>query len=197
MFELKHRVEYREEIKKSRFIAIATPVSSVQEAITFFDENSDSSARHNCWAYKVDNEYRFNDDGEPSGTAGKPILSAIENTDLTNTAVLVIRWFGGIKLGTGGLCRAYGGTASKCLQSGILEEIIEKEKVSISVPFEMSSTLYRFLTDNSLATLKEDFKPEGLSIECEFPELTSDDLKSQLNNLTSGKVKISTSKQAK
>ena len=196
MFELKHRVEFREEIKKSRFIAIASPVTSVQEAVNFIVENSDPSARHNCWAYKVGNDYRFNDDGEPSGTAGKPILSAIENMELTNTAVLVIRWFGGIKLGTGGLCRAYGGSASKCLQSGSLEKIIEKEKVSISVPFELSNTLYRFLSENGISVLQESFEPDGLNIVCDFPKTSCEDLNSQLKNMTSGKVKISTDKQA-
>ncbi|CAM5191071.1 YigZ family protein [Oligella ureolytica] len=60
-------------------------------------------------------DYRFNDDGEPGGTAGRPILAAIEGRDLTNIVVLVIRYYGGIKLGTGGLVRAYGGTAAKCL----------------------------------------------------------------------------------
>lgn len=195
MFELKHRVEYREEIKKNRFITIASPVTTVQEAVNFIEENSDPSARHNCWAYKVGNEYRFNDDGEPSGTAGKPILSAIENMELTNTAVLVIRWFGGIKLGTGGLCRAYGGSASKCLQSGSLEEIIEKEKVFISVPFELSSSLYRFLSENGISVLQESFEPDGLNIVCDFPKTSCEDLNSKLKNMTSGKVKISTDKQ--
>ncbi|HCW19864.1 YigZ family protein, partial [Achromobacter sp.] len=67
---------YQEDIKKSRFAAYAAPVSSVDEAMRFFAEHSDVEATHNCWAYRIGQEYRFNDDGEPGGTAGRPILQA-------------------------------------------------------------------------------------------------------------------------
>ena len=72
----------------------------------FFAANSDPEATHNCWAYKIGQEYRFNDDGEPGGTAGRPILQAIEGQGMDRVAVLVVRWFGGVKLGAGGLVRA-------------------------------------------------------------------------------------------
>ena len=80
----------------------------------FFAANSDPEATHNCWAYKIGQEYRFNDDGEPGGTAGRPILQAIEGQGMDRVAVLVVRWFGGVKLGAGGLVRAYGGCAANC-----------------------------------------------------------------------------------
>src|SRR5690606_8347759 len=106
-----------EEIKKSRFIAHAAPVATGAQALAFFASVGDSGATHNCWAYKTAEGYRFNDDGEPGGTAGRPILQAIEGKGLTDVAVLVIRYFGGTKLGTGGLVRAYGGCAAKCLDA--------------------------------------------------------------------------------
>ncbi|EVT88371.1 thymidylate synthase [Pseudomonas aeruginosa VRFPA09] len=111
--------EYREEIRKSRFHTIAAPVADEDEAQAFIAAHRDASAGHNCWAWKCGAQYRFSDDGEPGGSAGRPILAAIEGQDMDCVAVLVSRWFGGIKLGTGGLARAYGGGAAKCLQQRI------------------------------------------------------------------------------
>ena len=104
--------EYREEIRKSRFHTIAAPVADEDEAQAFIAAHRDASAGHNCWAWKCGAQYRFSDDGEPGGSAGRPILAAIEGQDMDCVAVLVSRWFGGIKLGTGGLARAYGGGAT-------------------------------------------------------------------------------------
>ncbi len=77
---------------------------------------SNTTATHNCWAYRIGQDYRFNDDGEPGGTAGRPILQAIEGQGVDRVVVVVTRWYGGIKLGAGGLARAYGGTAAECLR---------------------------------------------------------------------------------
>lgn len=79
-------------------------------------QSSDPTASHSCWAYVVGDQYRCSDDGEPSGTAGKPMLSAIQSEGLDQVCVLVVRFFGGTKLGAGGLVRAYGGAARQCLQ---------------------------------------------------------------------------------
>lgn len=93
------------EVKKSRFIAHAAHAASPSAALAFVAERRDAQARHNCWAYRCGSEFRSSDDGEPSGTAGRPILSAIEGAGLDHVVVLVVRWFGGIKLGAGGLTR--------------------------------------------------------------------------------------------
>ena len=188
MYEITDLCEYEEEIKKSRFRAISIPVKSVDEAMTFFEENSIPSANHNCWAYKIGSDYRFNDDGEPSGTAGKPIFSAIEYADLTNITVLVIRWFGGVKLGTGGLCRAYGGTAANCLKLTEKVEIIAKVSVSISVPFEFSNALYTMLENTSFPKLSEVFEQTGLSICTEIPESDFEEFQQSVLNTTKGKA---------
>jgi len=84
--------------------------------MAFLDEVKDPKATHNCWAYKLGEQFRYNDDGEPSSTAGKPIYSAIISSGIDMVMVVVIRYFGGIKLGTGGLVRTYGGVASECLK---------------------------------------------------------------------------------
>lgn len=95
-FTLAAPCEYREEIRKSRFIALAAPVTSAAEAQAFIAGASDPAASHNCWAWKVGTQYRFSDDGEPGGTAGRPMLAAIEGQDMDQVAVVVIRWYGGI-----------------------------------------------------------------------------------------------------
>ncbi|MGE4125579.1 MAG: YigZ family protein, partial [Pusillimonas sp.] len=116
-YTLSEPVSYQEDIRKSRFLVWAAPVRTPQEAADFIGQHADPAATHNCWAWKIGQAYRFNDDGEPGGTAGKPILQAIQGQGLDQVAVLVVRWFGGIKLGTGGLVRAYGGTAAQCLRA--------------------------------------------------------------------------------
>ena len=117
-FTLSGLATSRQEIKKSRFIAAAGPVADEAAAKAFIAAHSDPTANHNCWAWRCGQNYRFNDDGEPSGTAGKPILAALDGQALDGVAVVVTRWFGGVLLGSGGLIRAYGGTAALCLLFG-------------------------------------------------------------------------------
>ena len=115
--------------KKSRFIATVRPVNTEEEALAFIEEMKKKywDARHNCYVYSVgkNREYtRCSDDGEPSGTAGRPMLDVILGEDIYNVAVVVTRYFGGVLLGTGGLVRAY----SKAVQEGFRESrIIEKK----------------------------------------------------------------------
>ena len=83
------------EVKKSRFLALATPVDSPERALAWLREVADRDATHNCWAYRISQSYRSSDDGEPGGTAGRPILAAIEGQDLDQVMVVVTRWYGG------------------------------------------------------------------------------------------------------
>lgn len=116
--------------KKSRFIATVRPVKNEEEALAFLEEMKKKywDARHNCFVYSVglNREYtRCSDDGEPSGTAGRPMLDVILGEDIYNVAVVVTRYFGGVLLGTGGLVRAY----SKAVQEGLAaSRIIEKRR---------------------------------------------------------------------
>ncbi|MET3792152.1 IMPACT family protein [Aquamicrobium terrae] len=125
----------RQDIRKSRFLAIAGPVDSEAAAKAFIAAHSDASANHNCWAWRVGPAYRFSDDGEPGGTAGKPILQAIDGQSLDRVAVVVTRWFGGVLLGSGGLIRAYGGTAAACLRAAAKIPLIETAEVTITCGF--------------------------------------------------------------
>ena len=131
------------EVKKSRFVTWAWPVDSVDQALTCIGQRSDPSASHNCFAYKVGGQYRSSDDGEPGGTAGRPILSAVEGEGLDQVCVLVTRYFGGIKLGTGGLVRAYGGAARECLRRAPKRPVIERVEVRVLVPFDALGLVYQ------------------------------------------------------
>ncbi|XP_041005086.1 IMPACT family member in pol 5'region isoform X4 [Juglans microcarpa x Juglans regia] len=139
---VKERVTFEREIKKSKFIAIAGPISDERSALSFLSQVRDPRATHNCWAYKVGDQYRSNDDGEPSGTAGKPIHSAIVSSGIDRVMVVVIRYFGGIKLGTGGLVRAYGGVASECLRNAPTCLVKSKVPMGVEVPFDLLGILY-------------------------------------------------------
>ena len=118
-----------QEVRKSRFLANAAHVTTPDDALAFVAAMGHADATHNCWAYRIGQQYRFNDDGEPSGTAGKPILQAIDGQGLDEVVVVVTRWFGGIKLGAGGLMRAYGGCAAECLREAAKREQIETTDV--------------------------------------------------------------------
>ena len=120
--------------KKSRFIATVRPVSSEEEALAFLEETRKKywDARHNCYAYSIGKNREFtrcSDDGEPSGTAGRPMLDVILGEDIYNVAVVVTRYFGGVLLGTGGLVRAY----SKAVQEGLAGSLVIEKKKGISL----------------------------------------------------------------
>lgn len=107
---------FSDTIKKSKFIAKTYPVNTIDEALTVLERVSDLKATHNCWAFNSLDYQRYSDDGEPSGTAGRPILNALSAENVVNALVVCTRYYGGINLGTGGLTRAYGGTALQALK---------------------------------------------------------------------------------
>ncbi len=140
-------------IKGSRFLAEAYPAGSAEEALDVVDEirRREHSATHHCWAYRVGEneiEERANDDGEPAGTAGQPILRQIEAADLVNVVVVVTRYFGGTKLGTGGLIRAYGDAARGVLDAARIKERVRRIGYQIRFSYDDTSaamqTLSRF-----------------------------------------------------
>ncbi|KAF8406086.1 hypothetical protein HHK36_008166 [Tetracentron sinense] len=155
---IRERVSFEREIKKSKFMAIAGPISDEQSAQSFLSEVRDSRATHNCWAYKLGDLYRCNDDGEPSSTAGKPIYSAIVSSGIDRVMVVVIRYFGGIKLGTGGLVRAYGGVTTECLRSAPTCLVKSKILIGLEVPFDLLGVLYHQLQSFQVEDIKQDYE---------------------------------------
>lgn len=163
MFSLAAPVQYEEEIKKSRFVAIAAPVENEQDVKAFLEQHKDPSTTHQCWAWKLGVHVRFNDDGEPSGTAGRPILASIEGNDLTNIIVMVNRWYGGVKLGTGGLVRAYGGCAGQCLMLAEKIELIEKKSVSFDCQFN-EWAIFQYELNQQGIEYEESYTVAGVSV---------------------------------
>ncbi len=188
MHTLKGPVSQAEEIRKSRFIAHAAPVDSAEQALGWIRQESVADATHNCWAFRVGAVYRFSDDGEPGGSAGKPILAAIDGQDLDRVAVLVVRYFGGIKLGVGGLMRAYGGVAARCLQQGEYLPIVEKRRYGLLLPYALSGQGHGLLQQAGAAKVAEAHREDGTWLEIELEAGREAILQQRLGDLSRGSV---------
>ncbi|MEZ4829871.1 MAG: YigZ family protein [Bacteroidia bacterium] len=164
----------------SKFYAFALPVnhiSAVDEHLQALRQKY-YDARHHCYAYRLGKygETTFaSDDGEPSHSAGAPILAAIRSFSLTNTAIVVVRYFGGTKLGVRGLIEAYRTAAEEAIRAGQLEQIIPKISFSISFPYEKTSEINRILHRFETETLSAEYLTacrQTLAVkEADFPEL--------------------------
>jgi uncharacterized YigZ family protein len=149
--------------KGSKFIAIAGPAATEEEVKDRLAEirNKFHDARHHCFAYVLGvdkSATRYNDDGEPSGTAGRPIFGQINSRDLTNTLVVVVRYFGGVKLGVRGLINAYKAASSEALSQ---VEIITKtvnESFRIDFEYPMMNSVMKIVKDDDLKILSQDFQ---------------------------------------
>ncbi len=177
-------------IKRSRFVAHAAHVDSQADTLDFFESVADPAATHNCWAWRLDYQYRFNDDGEPASTAGRPILSAIEGKGLDKVMVVVTRYFGGIKLGIGGLIRAYSGSASKCLNQANIVEIQPKTECTIKAAFQWTGQVYAALESCEAKKLSEEFLDDGIVIRAEINAIELRRLKLILRDTTRGEVDL-------
>lgn len=162
-------------IQKSRFIASVRRCQSEEEARDRLKEiqNEHRQASHNCWAYRIGpepaDEYS-SDDGEPSGTAGKPILGAILRADVTNTLLVVTRYFGGIKLGVRGLIEAYASSASDALEAAGRVKKRQTVEYQFSVPYEMSKSLEHLLTVCEVAASDQSLTyGEIIDVQCRVP----------------------------
>jgi uncharacterized YigZ family protein len=181
---------FEQDIRKSRFVANAAPVDDPAGALAFFARVGVRDATHNCWAYRIGAQYRFNDDGEPSGTAGKPILVAIDSQGLDRVAVVVTRWFGGIKLGAGGLVRAYGGCAAECLRMAPRIAIVARTRACIRCDFAAAAALHAHFAELSIAKLDERFDAAGVELAIELPKERLDALVKLVGDLTRGRGRV-------
>jgi uncharacterized YigZ family protein len=189
MFTLNRLETFSQDIKKSRFIAVAAPVADEDAAKRFIAEHSDATANHNCWAWRVGQTYRFSDDGEPSGTAGKPILQAIDGQSLDCVVVVVTRWFGGVLLGSGGLMRAYGGTAATCLRSGEKTLVIPTISTEIVCGFsDLALVKSRLLAVPNLKIETETFTADGATLSLLVPVSDASDVAKMVMDLSNGRV---------
>ncbi|MGH8123100.1 MAG: IMPACT family protein [Rudaea sp.] len=175
------------EIRKSRFVVHAASVASPADALAFIAAVADADATHNCWAYRIGQQYRFSDAGEPAGTAGKPILQAIDAQHCDHTIAVVTRWFGGIKLGTGGLARAYCGCAAECLRLAAKTELIELATVEFTLPFSAVPILHARLAEFAATKLGERFDIGGVDLRLVLPAHRVTELRAMLADMTRGR----------
>ena len=178
------------EVKHSRFVANAIPVDSTEQAMQALADVSVADATHNCWAWRIGGDYRSSDDGEPAGTAGRPILAAIDGQGIDRVVVVVTRWFGGIKLGAGGLVRAYGGAAAECLRRAERVELVAMRDLVLRAPFEDLGAVHAALAAASAEKLSETFDASGLHLVLRLPEDGVDALKLRLRDATRNRVRI-------
>jgi uncharacterized YigZ family protein len=191
MFSIADIATFRQEIKKSRFLAVAGPVSSEAAAKEFIAAHSDPNATHNCWAWRIGQNYRFSDDGEPGGTAGKPILQALDGQSIDNAAVVVTRWFGGTLLGSGGLIRAYGGTAASCLRAAVKTPVIVTVEATIACGFsDLAMVQARLAAVAGVRILAEEFNDTGATLTVALPDAEVAAMVQPITDVTSGRAAI-------
>lgn len=138
--------------KMSKFIAYAIPVTTIEEAKEQIEKYQKQyyDARHVCWAYMLGHErkeFRSNDNGEPSGTAGKPILGQINSNELTNILIVVIRYFGGVKLGTSGLIVAYREAAAEAINNSEIIECLVEDDITVAFEYPFMNDIMRIVKD--------------------------------------------------
>ena len=159
-------VELRHKIERSEFLGLAFPLAT---EVAFFEELVRAQkkwfdATHHCWAFRLFDQERTrsSDAGEPSGTAGRPILAAIEGAGFHDAGVIVVRWYGGVKLGTGGLSRAYRETAALALREARPLDRYVYTRVEVMVPFDALSTVYRLISPPDILLAEERFGEENV-----------------------------------
>ena len=151
---------YRE--KMSRFLAFAVPVKSADEARQVIKDyqNKFHDARHVCWAYMIGPqrlEFQLNDNGEPSGTAGKPILGQINSFNLTDIVIIVVRYFGGIKLGTSGLIVAYREAAKMAIEEASIVECHDMAQISFTFPYMSMNDVMKIGKSGDVRIVEQQF----------------------------------------
>ena len=165
---LAERVEFRHKIERSDFLGIAFPVTSEEEFFAELErvQKKYFDATHHCWAFRLfaESRSRSSDAGEPSGTAGKPILAAIEGAALHDLGAIVVRWYGGIKLGTGGLSRAYRETAAEALRLVVPLDRYVYERVRAIVPFDAVSGVYRMVDPPHVVLVEQQYGEENVFV---------------------------------
>jgi len=183
---LKHAVTTRLEIKKSDFITYAYPVTSREQAMFHVEQlrQKYADARHHCWAYIIGDPNNttsagFDDDGEPNGTAGRPILNVLQHKSIGNVIVIVVRYFGGIKLGAGGLTRAYAGSAQAAVDEMIFLPYVPMTQVQILAEFATEAQC-RYVVESLNGSIDDVTYSKQVTLTVTLAEADIDSLKERL-----------------
>jgi uncharacterized YigZ family protein len=194
-------IRIEQEIKRSRFITSIGRASDRQQANSFIAKVrlTYPDANHNCWAYVAGNpvdtlELGMSDDGEPQGTAGKPMLSILQHSNIGQIVAVVTRYFGGIKLGTGGLVRAYSSSVQMALQKLPLAEFVALARAQITLPYPFEDRIRRLL-EKLEATITDAIYKDQVVLFVEFPANLTGEMKQQIANQTLGQAIFVSSSQ--
>lgn len=196
---IRNQGEDRFEEKKSEFIGYAKRVENEEDAKAFVAEikNMHKQARHNCWAYIIGekmNIQRYSDDGEPQGTAGIPILEVLKKSNITDCAVVVTRYFGGILLGAGGLTRAYTKGASIAIKAGGVVEKLEGLKLSFEMEYDLFGKIQYLCGQNSWHIEDTEYTDKVI-VHILAEKNMADIIESEIVEATSGKVIVRRSEE--
>jgi len=183
-------------IKKSRFITHINRAENKQQAVDFINtiKSQYPDARHHCWAYVAGHpihttKIAFSDDGEPQGTAGKPILNVLQHRQIGEVVLVVARYFGGIKLGAGGLVRAYSSSAHLALEALETKLFIATKELNIQFDYALESKVQNFLSANRILITTSSYT-EHITLQLEVAQHDIQETKSQLINITSNRLII-------
>ncbi|HYF92143.1 MAG TPA: YigZ family protein [Symbiobacteriaceae bacterium] len=178
-------------IKKSRFIANVAPVTSEAEAWGFIEKirAEHSEATHNCFAFKAGSIQRMSDDGEPSGTAGRPIFDVLDKQGLSDAVIVVTRYFGGILLGAGGLVRAYSQAAVAGVEAAGVAQAVTAVELSMELDYNQVGKVQYLLAQRGALTLDSQFG-QSVTIVCRLLASAAGALESDLAEASSGRIQV-------
>lgn len=178
-------------IEKSHFIGIAVPLQTIEHVETLMSKIHEDypNARHYVYAYRLHHGFieKSSDDGEPQGTGGRPVLDVLQHRSIWNVLVVVVRYFGGILLGTGGLSRAYGGTARQVIQEARLIRISTYRKFKVDVPYEWFEMLKYQFAQHNWTIQREEFS-EVIQLHLNVPENETEFFTNWMDNYTRKQV---------
>ena len=192
---IKQQSQARFTEKKSKFIGYASPVQTEENAITFIEsiKSMHRRAKHNVYAYSIreNNIIRYSDDGEPQGTAGVPVLDMMRKNDITDTVIVVTRYFGGILLGTGGLVRAYSQAAKFALENGLITTMRYFSNLSIVCEYSVFGKISALILNFS-GFIDDTAFSDIVSVKCHIPIENVKSLFEKIREATGGNAIIST-----
>lgn len=178
------------EVRHSRFLAHVAAADTPEAALAFVAEVSDPAATHNCWAYRIGALYRSSDDGEPAGTAGRPILAAIDGQGYDRVVAVVTRWYGGINLGAGGLVRAYGGCVAECLRLAPRRALVEFVECMVAYGFADTGAVHATVAAHHADKLDEQFDADGARLLLRVTARRLSAFRTQLQDATRDRARV-------
>lgn len=191
-YRLQQPVQFEEVIQKSRFLTHLLTIDNAEHALEEIKRLSAADASHNCWAFKAGSIYRFSDDGEPSGTAGRPMLAIIEGQQLDFVLALCTRWYGGTKLGTGGLIRAYSNGVKQCIAKAKILPYVAQSQIQGFCSYPLLDRIKAALKNFDADIMDEKFNAEGAELVLQLPESSSSECINFIERISNGEHQFKT-----